>query len=81
MDHYEIMDRLLTAFDRANCAPMKVTTTFLGTRGDPKKRGSIEGISLKNFSPAALAYGVLEGMAEELYDTGGGRRNHRSMNR
>jgi len=67
VDHYEIMDRFLTAFDRANCAPMKVTTTFLGTRGDPKKRGSIEGISLNNFSPAALTYGVLEGMAEELY--------------
>lgn len=66
-DHYEVMDRLLSSFDRKKYEAMKVTTTFSGTRDEPKKRGSIEHISLDNFTPAALTYGVLEGMADELY--------------
>ena len=46
---------------------MQVVTTFSGTRQEPSKRGSITGISESNFTPEFLTYGVLKGMAEELY--------------
>ena len=44
-----------------------VNTTFQGTRQDPALRGSILNISDDNFTPEHLIYGVLEGMAQELY--------------
>lgn len=47
---------------------LKVRTTFCGTRKDPSIRGAIENIGEENFTPAALARGVLEGMVDELYD-------------
>lgn len=47
---------------------MQVVTTFHGTRVQPQKRGSINQISEDNFTPEGLAYGVLDGMAQELYD-------------
>lgn len=46
---------------------MQVVTTFSGTRQEPSRRGSITGISESNFTPELLTYGVLKGMAEELY--------------
>ena len=46
---------------------LKVRTTFCGTRKDPSIRGAIENIGEENFTPAALARGVLEGMVDELY--------------
>lgn len=47
--------------------PLEVHTTFCGTRKDPALRGSIENIGEDNFTPEALACGVLEGMVDELY--------------
>ena len=47
---------------------MKVATTFSGTRVLPELRGSITGIGEDNFTPEGLIYGVLEGMAQELFD-------------
>ena len=47
---------------------MKVVTSFSGTRADPKERGSISALSADNFTPAGLIRGVLQGMAQELYD-------------
>lgn len=47
---------------------MQVVTTFHGTRVNPALRGSITNISEDNFTPEGLAYGVLDGMAQELYD-------------
>ena len=46
---------------------LDVTTLFCGTREDPSLRGSVTGIGEENFTPQALAYGVLRGMAKELY--------------
>lgn len=65
-DHYRIMERLLEKEVRHSS--LKVTTTFSGTREDPEKRGKIEQISTENFTPGNLILGVLEGMAQELYD-------------
>ncbi len=47
---------------------LRVTTTFGGTRVDPNERGSITGIDEDNFTPQNLIFGVLEGVARELYD-------------
>lgn len=47
---------------------MTVQTTFNGTRVCPDLLGSIAGISEDNFTPEGLIYGVLQGMARELYD-------------
>ena len=46
----------------------KVDTTFEGTRLDPSRRGTISGITLRNFTPASLVEGFLEGVCNELYD-------------
>lgn len=64
-DHYAIMEKLLEK--RSEEEYLKVDTRFSGTRAEPEKRGKIEEISTDNFTPAALIYGVLDGMAEELY--------------
>ncbi|MCD8050803.1 MAG: hypothetical protein LUE89_03890 [Clostridiales bacterium] len=47
---------------------MQVRTTFNGTRVHPGLRGSITNLSEDNFTPEGLTFGVLEGMARELYD-------------
>lgn len=47
---------------------MAVCTAFHGTRVNPELRGSITNLSEDNFTPEGLTYGVLEGMARELYD-------------
>ena len=45
----------------------EVQTTFMGTRSDPAKRGSISGISEENFTPGAFTVGVIRGILGELY--------------
>lgn len=47
---------------------LRVDTSFMGTREKPEARGSIENMSQDNFTPGHLIYGVLEGMARELYN-------------
>lgn len=46
----------------------QVRTTFAGTREKPQGSGSIRGIRRENFHPASMIRGVLEGIAEELYE-------------
>jgi sedoheptulokinase len=60
---YAIMDRMLSEPG----ASVKVDTHFAGTRADPSVRGGIYAISTENFTPQAIARGVLEGMISELY--------------
>lgn len=64
---YDIMERLAKEGERMEDG-MEVTTTFNGTRTDPSLRGSIRNISTDNFTPQSLTYGVLKGIAGELYD-------------
>ncbi|MCR1839959.1 sedoheptulokinase [Murimonas intestini] len=66
-DHYEIMEGLLRS-GNVNGDRLRVDTRFAGTREKPALRGAIENIGTDNFTPAALIQGVLEGMAEELYE-------------
>ena len=60
---YAIMERMLNEPG----ASVKVDTRFAGTRADPFVRGGIYGLSAENFTPQAMARGVLEGMISELY--------------
>lgn len=67
VNHYEIMGRLAEeGIGRED--KLKVDTSFSGTRETPEKRGNITNIGIENFTPEALIAGVLEGMAEELYE-------------
>ncbi len=63
-DHYTVMNKLL---ETEPVEKLRVCTTFSGTRKNPEKRGTIENISIHNFTPESLIYGVLDGMAEELW--------------
>ena len=65
-NHYAVMEKLLET--REKTERLIVDTRFSGTGSESERRGKIEGISTENFTPAALIYGVLEGMAQELYD-------------
>lgn len=62
---YEIMNDMLKS---ANKSTFKVDTRFAGTRLDSNVTGCISGITTGNFTPSSLTYGVLCGMADELFE-------------
>ncbi|KUP24198.1 hypothetical protein AWJ19_11675 [Paenibacillus sp. DMB5] len=63
---YSFMERLLHSAE-PSVQDLTVSTRFLGTRAQPELRGSINQISLANFTPANLTHGFLQGMVDELY--------------
>jgi len=65
VDVYNIMNQLISD---QKASPLNVDTRFAGTRKDPTISGSITGITVDNFTPTNLTYGVLDGMMKELYD-------------
>ena len=64
---YDAMARLLEESGDLADVP-KVSTLFQGTRKDPSLRGSITGLSTENFTPRHLIQGVMQGMADELFE-------------
>lgn len=64
-DPYAMMDGLLKTYQ--NPEKLLVDTAFDGTRDHPEHRGSIQNLTTCNFDPASLTYGVLDGIAGELY--------------
>ena len=64
---YGMMMNHAEEFLRSGGQAWEVQTTFMGTRSDPAKRGSISGISEENFTPGALTAGVIRGILGELY--------------
>ena len=60
---YKIMNDMLKD---AKEGSFKVDTRFAGTRLNSEITGGISGITTENFTPSALTYGVLCGMADEL---------------
>ena len=64
-DPYTMMDGLLKTYDHSE--RLVVNTAFDGTRDHPERRGSICNLTTNNFDPASLTYGVLDGIADELY--------------
>jgi len=63
---YGAMSRLLMQSPRPEHS-LSIRPLFQGTRADPSLRGSIGQIGTDNFTPAALCWGMLEGMTDELY--------------
>lgn len=63
---YEGMTRILDESSPVTNYPETVTL-FQGTRKDPNLRGSIAGLGTDNFTPLHFLYGVMHGMADELY--------------
>ena len=62
---YGIMNKML---EKAEKSTMKVDTRFAGTRKNADLTGCICDITTENFNPSQLTLGVLEGMADELYN-------------
>lgn len=64
---YDVLEKLaLKGLNASN--PLKIVTAFGGTRTNPELRGSISNIGEDNFTPEALTCGILQGMAQELFD-------------
>ncbi len=60
---YEIMNRFLEVESNDE---ITVDTRFAGTRTNPELKGSIMNISVENFTPSQLTYGVIKGIIQEL---------------
>ena len=63
---YDAMAKMLTGHPEPEGQP-KITTLFQGTRKDPTLRGSVTGLGTENFTPLDFTYGVMHGMADELF--------------
>lgn len=48
--------------------PIEFSTLFCGTRENPGERASVSGLGLENFTPGHFVFGVMHGMADELYE-------------
>lgn len=70
-DIYGIMNRIAAeASEKEKTEKGKtltVDTRFNGSRESPELTGSITGLTVDTFHPGDLAYGVLRGLCEELY--------------
>lgn len=64
---YDAMARLLDASGEVTDYP-EICTLFQGNRREPGLRGSVTGISTDNFTPLHFMYGIMHGMARELYN-------------
>ena len=66
---YDVMDAAADAFvEKPGESLLTVNTLFAGSRTEPSARGSIQGITENNFTPANLVTGFLNGIVCELYD-------------
>lgn len=61
---YAAMEAAMTGF--VPDAPPRTRTLFCGSRERPEERGSIEGLSLENFTPEYFIHSFLAGMLEEF---------------
>ncbi len=63
---YDAMTRLLETSPRPENIP-RIVTHFQGTRSDPSQRAVISGLGADSFTPLHFLYGIMQGMADELY--------------
>ena len=63
---YDAMATMLASNPEPEGQP-QITTLFQGTRKDPTLRGSVSGLGTENFTPLDFTYGVMHGMADELF--------------
>ncbi len=66
-EQYEVMNTLAQKGMESG-RYLHVHTTFCGTRNDPARRGSVDGISEELLTPEAFIAGTLWGMAAELHE-------------
>ena len=64
---YDAMARMLDSQPEPADQP-RIITLFQGTRKEPSLRGTITGLSTENFTPLNFVYGVMYGMADELFE-------------
>ena len=64
---YPTLDRLSEGFEELE-DKLDISTQFAGTRQDGTVRGTVNGISVDNFTPRHFAVGVQEGVVNELFD-------------
>ena len=64
---YDAMAQMLDSQPEPADHP-RIVTFFQGTRKDPALRGSVTGLGTENFTPLHFTYGVMHGMAAELFD-------------
>lgn len=64
---YSFMSAQAEEFLKSGGSAWEVDTRFAGTRSDPNKRGSVQGISEDNFCPGAFTVGVIRGILGELH--------------
>lgn len=64
---YDAMAKALDTAGDVQDAP-RASTLFQGTRKDPSRQASIEGIRSDNFTPVHFMHSILQGMADELYE-------------
>ena len=60
------MTRLLEQGEPEEPLP-RICPTFAGTRREPDRRGSINGLNTRNFTPRHLIWAMLRGMTDELF--------------
>lgn len=63
---YDAMAKAMASAETVTDYP-KTATLFQGTRKDPSLRASIQDLGTNNFTPLHLIYGVMHGMADELF--------------
>ncbi len=68
-DCYSLMDRDARTFIETNGLDRiwRIRTTFSGRRSDPSLSGMMENIDTDNFTPGAMAAGILYGIVDELH--------------
>lgn len=66
-EYYSVMMSQAEEFMKSGGHAWDVTTTFMGTRSDSAKTGSITGITEENFCAGAFTVGVIQGILRELH--------------
>ena len=62
----DLYDRMNRVAQQADEDPLKVRTTFSGTRQDPSLRGEVGNISMDNLTAGSLVRGTIHGIVDEL---------------
>ena len=68
LDKNSIFETLANLDISKSINPLEVTSTFNGTRADPKAKGAIKNISLNNLNTKNLVYGFTKAIMMELKD-------------
>lgn len=77
---WEQLANQIDSCDAATASGLSCEPFFTGTRPDPDRRAVFRGVSTHNFTPAAVAGCVLQGIAQSMFDVYDAAGNHRPEN-